>query len=197
MGRSGELAKHKYDKARDAQVAQWTTKKGAVGNTNKTYFSKAVDRCHYQTLIAFMKERSLLPAVAFIFSRNRCNEYAQMLHSIDLTSNDEKAAVRKLFTKYLDSFKGSDRNLPQVLQMQQLCYRGFAIHHSGILPILKELVEILFQKGYVKFLFATETFAMGVNMPARTVVFDSIEKFDGTSRRPMNCTEYIQMAGRA
>ena len=81
--------------------------------------------------------------------------------------------------------------------MQQLCYRGFAIHHSGILPILKELVEIFFQKGYVKFLFATETFAMGVNMPARTVVFDSIEKFDGNKKRNLNCTEYIQMAGRA
>uniref|UniRef100_A0A914ZFP7 Uncharacterized protein n=1 Tax=Panagrolaimus superbus TaxID=310955 RepID=A0A914ZFP7_9BILA len=198
MGRDGEFNMNAYNKAKAAQIAQWSQKKGGpIQNTNKTFFSKAVDRCHYQTLIAFLKEKSLLPAVSFIFSRNRCNQYAEMLYQIDLTTNDEKAAVRKLFTKYLDSFKGSDRNLPQVLQMQQLCYRGFAIHHSGILPILKELVEILFQLGYVKFLFATETFAMGVNMPARTVVFDSIDKFDGTTRRPLNCTEYIQMAGRA
>uniref|UniRef100_A0AC34GPJ4 Helicase SKI2W n=1 Tax=Panagrolaimus sp. ES5 TaxID=591445 RepID=A0AC34GPJ4_9BILA len=200
MGRQsdGKFNMRGYAKAKEAQIAQWSQKKGGpIQNTNKTYFSKAVDRCHYQTLIAFLKEKNLLPAVSFIFSRNRCNQYAEMLYQIDLTTNDEKAAVRKLFTKYLDSFKGSDRNLPQVLQMQQLCYRGFAIHHSGILPILKELVEILFQLGYVKFLFATETFAMGVNMPARTVVFDSIDKFDGTTRRPLNCTEYIQMAGRA
>jgi len=72
-----------------------------------------------------------------------------------------------------------------------------AVHHSGILPIIKEVVELLFQKGLVKILFATETFAMGVNMPARTVVFDSIEKFDGTSKRFLNSTEYVQMAGRA
>jgi hypothetical protein len=77
--------------------------------------------------------------------------------------------------------------------MQELCERGFAIHHSGILPILKEVVELLFQKGCVKILFATETFAMGVNMPARTVVFDSIQKFDGNERRLLNATEYVQV----
>lgn len=72
-------------------------------------------------------------------------------------------------------------------------FSGFACHHSGILPIIKEVVELLFQKGYVKILFATETFAMGVNMPARTVVFDTIEKFDGNQRRPLNPTEYVQV----
>lgn len=81
----------------------------------------------------------------------------------------------------------------QVLQMEELCKRGFAVHHSGILPILKEVVELLFQQGYVKILFATETFAMGVNMPARTVVFDSIEKFDGLEKRTLNPTEYVQV----
>lgn len=77
--------------------------------------------------------------------------------------------------------------------MQELCKRGLAVHHSGILPIIKEVVEILFQKGFVKVLFATETFAMGVNMPARTVVFDTIEKFDGLNRRFLNSTEYVQV----
>lgn len=77
--------------------------------------------------------------------------------------------------------------------MQEHCKRGFAVHHSGILPIIKEVVEILFQKGFVKILFATETFAMGVNMPARTVVFDTIEKFDGSTRRFLNSTEYVQV----
>lgn len=80
--------------------------------------------------------------------------------------------------------------------MQEHCKRGFAVHHSGILPIIKEVVELLFQRGYVKILFATETFAMGVNMPARTVVFDTIEKFDGCARRFLNCTEYVQVWGK-
>lgn len=77
--------------------------------------------------------------------------------------------------------------------MQEHCKRGLAVHHSGILPIIKEVVEILFQKGFIKVLFATETFAMGVNMPARTVVFDTIEKFDGAKKRFLNSTEYVQV----
>ena len=70
--------------------------------------------------------------------------------------------------------QGTDRKLPQVLILTELLKLGIGIHHSGILPILKEVVEMLFQKGWVKLLFATETFAMGINMPARTVVFDNI-----------------------
>lgn len=81
--------------------------------------------------------------------------------------------------------------------MQQLLEIGIGVHHSGILPILKEIVEMLFQERCVKVLFATETFAMGVNMPAKTVVFDSIRKYDGTEQRTLLPSEYIQMAGRA
>lgn len=81
--------------------------------------------------------------------------------------------------------------------MAGLLERGIGVHHSGILPILKEIIELLFQNGVVKLLFATETFAMGINMPARTVVFDSIRKFDGKQFRSLLPTEYIQMAGRA
>uniref|UniRef100_A0A0L8GIW9 Helicase C-terminal domain-containing protein n=1 Tax=Octopus bimaculoides TaxID=37653 RepID=A0A0L8GIW9_OCTBM len=81
--------------------------------------------------------------------------------------------------------------------MEELLKRGLGIHHSGVLPILKEVVEMLFQRSLVKILFATETFAMGVNMPARTVLFDSISKHDGTNFRNLLPGEYIQMAGRA
>lgn len=81
--------------------------------------------------------------------------------------------------------------------MQKLLENGIGVHHSGILPILKEIVEMLFQERCVKVLFATETFAMGVNMPAKTVVFDSIIKYDGLEERVLLPSEYIQMAGRA
>ena len=81
--------------------------------------------------------------------------------------------------------------------MVELTKRGIAVHHSGILPILKESVELLFAKGLIKLLFATETFAMGVNMPARSVLFDSIRKHDGTCVRNLKTSEFIQMAGRA
>ena len=71
------------------------------------------------------------------------------------------------------------------------------MHHSGILPIMKEIIELLFQKSLIKVLFATETFAMGINMPARTVIFDSMRKHDGSRFRQLQASEYIQMAGRA
>ena len=81
--------------------------------------------------------------------------------------------------------------------MMDLCSKGLAVHHSGILPLLKEGVELLFAKGLIKLLFATETFAMGVNMPARTVLFDNIRKHDGKALRNLKTSEFIQMAGRA
>ena len=83
------------------------------------------------------------------------------------------------------------------LRMLPLLQRGIAVHHSGLLPLLKELVELLFQEQLVKVLFATETFAMGLNMPARTVVFTKLSKWDGTETRLMASGEYIQMSGRA
>ena len=91
----------------------------------------------------------------------------------------------------------ADRKLPQVVRTLDLLLRGIGVHHSGLLPIIKEMVEMLFSKGLVKVLFATETFAMGVNMPARSVAFDSIRKHDGTDFRDLLPGEYIQMAGRA
>lgn len=81
--------------------------------------------------------------------------------------------------------------------MRALLRLGIAVHHSGLLPLVKELVEVLFQAQLVKALFATETFAMGLNMPARTCVFASTAKFDGTATRALTSGEYIQMSGRA
>ena len=85
----------------------------------------------------------------------------------------------------------------QVSKVLPMLERGIGIHHGGLLPILKEVIEILFQEGLIKALFATETFAMGLNMPARTVVFSSAKKFDGKDTRYISSGEYIQMSGRA
>lgn len=87
----------------------------------------------------------------------------------------------------------SDRDLPQVLLVSRFLNRGVGVHHGGLLPIVKECVEILFQRGLVRVLFATETFAMGVNMPARSVVFASVEKHDGQKMRTLLSSEYTQV----
>ncbi|KAH9636621.1 hypothetical protein HF086_003439 [Spodoptera exigua] len=127
----------------------------------------------------------------------RCDQNAENLMSVDLTTAKEKGHIRSFFQKCLQRLKEPDRRLPQVIRLQRVLENGIGVHHSGILPLLKEIVEMLFQSGFVKILFATETFAMGVNMPARTVVFDETTKYDGLQRRVLAPAEYIQMAGRA
>ncbi|XP_011863393.1 PREDICTED: helicase SKI2W [Vollenhovia emeryi] len=151
----------------------------------------------WRAFVSHLQSNDMLPVVVFTLSRRRCDMNAATLRNLDLTTAREKHQVHVFFQSNIKHLKGSDRELPQVLMMQELLVKGVGIHHSGILPILREIVEMLFQNGVVKLLFATETFAMGVNMPARTVVFDSIRKYDGNNFRTLYPTEYIQMAGRA
>uniref|UniRef100_A0A8C2T7Q7 SKI2 subunit of superkiller complex n=1 Tax=Coturnix japonica TaxID=93934 RepID=A0A8C2T7Q7_COTJA len=155
------------------------------------------DRAMWHSLVALLQAQGQLPAVAFTFSRGRCDANATALGRIDLSSAAEKGRVRSFVRRCLARLRGGDRCLPQVLQMSELLERGIGVHHSGVLPLLKEVVEMLFSQGLVKLLFATETFAMGVNMPARTVVFDSIRKHDGNNFRDLLPGEYVQMSGRA
>ena len=105
--------------------------------------------------------------------------------------------VEQVFTNAVESLSEDDRRLPQIEHILPLLKRGIGMHHSGLLPILKEVIEILFQESLIKCLFATETFSMGLNMPARTVVFTAVRKFDGSAFRWISSGEYIQMSGRA
>lgn len=144
-----------------------------------------------------LKAKSLLPVVIFTFSKRRCEEYASGLSKTDLCTSLEKSEIHVFIERSLVRLRGSDKLLPQILRMRDLLSRGIAVHHGGLLPIIKEIVEILFARGLVKVLFATETFAMGVNMPARCVVFSGIRKHDGRSFRDLLPGEYTQMSGRA
>ncbi|CAG8624978.1 16736_t:CDS:10, partial [Cetraspora pellucida] len=116
---------------------------------------------------------------------------------IDRSKDDEKRLVKTVFDNAIDVLDVEDRQLPQIKFLYPYLLRGIAFHHSGLLPLLKEIVELLFQEGLIKVLFATETFAMGLNMPARTVVFTDVKKFDGELVRYITSGEYIQMSGRA
>ncbi|XP_010898478.1 helicase SKI2W [Esox lucius] len=179
-------------KERTSKHAQSFGTKNASQNTTPNQ-----DRAVWLSLLHFLSQRQLTPVVAFTFSRTRCDDNARSLATMDLTSSTEKSEIHSFFQKSLSRLRGGDRQLPQIVLMRDLLKRGIGVHHSGILPILKEVIEMLFSRGLVKVLFATETFAMGVNMPARTVVFDSIRKHDGTGFRNLLPGEYIQMAGRA
>jgi superfamily II RNA helicase len=149
-------------------------------------------------LIARLHEKTLLPALFFVFSRKGCERYADSVEHTLLDSSDT-ASVRHILHFHLHRYGEGVTKLPQYHTLTKLLERGIAFHHSGLLPVLKEIVEILFSRGFVKLLFATETFAVGINMPTKTVVFTGYRKYDEVSdgMRMLNTDEYIQMAGRA
>ena len=145
-----------------------------------------------------LKSRNLLPALFFVFSRKETERYADQLKDT-LLDTTEQSAVKHIISFHLHPFITTLEHLPQYNQLLPLLSRGIAFHHSGLLPLLKEIVEILFARGFIKVLFCTETFAVGLNMPARTVVFLDLKKPGNTGQgfRPLRSDEYIQMAGRA
>ncbi|ETV69679.1 hypothetical protein H257_14698 [Aphanomyces astaci] len=155
------------------------------------------DKADWTKFIRLLQDKTLLPVVVFAFSKRMCEESANRLAGMDLSSSSERSEIHVFCAASISRLQGTDQQLPQVLQVRDMLLRGIGVHHGGLLPILKEMVEILFGRGLVKVLFSTETFAMGVNMPARTVVFNGIRKHDGKSFRDLLPGEYTQMAGRA
>ncbi|KAF8603077.1 ATP-dependent RNA helicase [Ceratobasidium sp. AG-I] len=137
------------------------------------------------------------PVIVFAFSKRECEANATQMSKLECNSEEEQEMVQNVFTNAIAALSEEDRQLPQIEHLLPLLKRGIGIHHGGLLPILKEVIEILFQEGLIKVLFATETFSIGLNMPAKTVVFTDVEKFDGRAVRPLSSGEYIQMSGRA
>ncbi|KAK6195918.1 hypothetical protein SNE40_001245 [Patella caerulea] len=193
----GNFLTNGYKKALEAKKERASKRSQNFGAKVNRGANPSQEKNIWLSVIEMLKSKDQLPAVAFTFSKKKIDENAYHLQSLDLTSSSEKNEIHVFFQKSINKLKGSDKSLPQVILMADMLKRGVGVHHSGILPILKEVVEMLFGRGLVKILFSTETFAMGVNMPARTVVFDSIRKHDGTNFRNLLPGEYIQMAGRA
>lgn len=148
--------------------------------------------------IQMFYEKEMLPCLFFVFSRKNCEMYAAKVAG-SLITTSESAAVKHIIDFHLHHYKDNVQVSQQYFNLVSLLERGVAFHHSGLLPMLKEIVEILFAKGLIKVLFATETFAVGLNMPTKTVVFTSYRKYDeeSESMRMLTTDEYIQMAGRA
>ena len=148
-------------------------------------------------LVKMIMERNFAPVIIFSFSKKECEAYALQIGKLDFNTPEEKRLVDEVFQNAMMVLSEEDRGLPQVENVLPLLRRGIGIHHGGLLPILKETIEIMFGEGLLKALFATETFAMGLNMPARTVLFTSAQKFDGKDFRFVTSGEFIQMSGRA
>ena len=148
-------------------------------------------------IVKMIMVKNYNPVIVFSFSKRDCESHALKMSAMTFNDENEKAMVSKVFESALGMLSDEDKKLPQIEHILPLLRRGIGIHHSGLLPILKEAIEILFQEGLIKVLFATETFSIGLNMPAKTVVFTSVRKYDGTGNRWLTPSEFIQMSGRA
>ena len=147
-----------------------------------------------------LRRREFLPAIYFIFSRRGCREALARCatHGFDLTTPAEKATIDELMTQRLEQIEDRDEAALYVdLLDADTLRRGLAMHHAGLLPYLKELVEDLFQRGLIKVVFATETLSLGIHMPARACVVSSFTKFDGRDFMPLTSGELTQLMGRA
>jgi len=143
-------------------------------------------------LVDILNKKDMLPAIYFTFSRKKCDMYMEDCAILNLLSKEEEREVRQTIDEYVkdNPFLANHKNVTYL-------YQGVASHHAGLLPAVKVLTEKLFQKGLIKVVFATETLAAGINMPARTTVISSISKRTDNGHRKLTASEFLQMSGRA
>ena len=192
--------------------------------SNKNKNKKVSTKMSLIKLIKALYREKFCPVIVFSFSKRECEVNALDLYKykplhkskfdakknkkkdegkeqkekiIDFNTDEEKKNIEEIYLKAISKLSEDDQKMPNIQNFLPLLQRGIGVHHGGMLPILKELVELLFQEGLIKVLFSTETFSMGINMPAKTVVFTTLRKFDGEFQRYLGGGEYTQMAGRA
>ncbi len=142
----------------------------------------------------------MLPAIYFIFSRNGCDEAVDQCLDADLrlTSDDEALRIRSIVDEMIEGqLTHDDLKTLHFARFRHALEEGFAAHHAGMVALFKQIVERLFEEGLIKVVFATETLALGINMPARSVVIEKLEKYDGTGIVGLTPGEYTQLTGRA
>ncbi|NCW43120.1 MAG: DEAD/DEAH box helicase [Actinobacteria bacterium] len=174
-------------------------RKASISRHRRGRFSEAQDRLSRADIIEKLANQNLLPAITFIFSRIGCDAAVkQCLHAgLRLTSTAEREEIRSTALKYTQNIAEEDLVVLGFDEWLSALERGIAAHHAGLLPSFKSAVEELFQKGLIKAVFATETLALGINMPARTVVLEKLIKYNGESHVPITPGEYTQLTGRA
>lgn len=150
-----------------------------------------------EEVVLALRRASLLPAIYFLFSRREAEAAAEAAARIRLAHGPTRQRIAAVVEERLSHLAPEDRALGQVKLLSRLLPVGVGFHHAGMLPVLKVLVEELFNAGLLGVVFATDTLSLGINMPARTVVVGGFTKFDGESRRLLTPNEYRQLAGRA
>ncbi len=166
---------------------------------NRKDWSDGGHRLSRAEVVEKLQRESMLPAITFIFSRLGCDSAVRACLSsgIRLTTSEERAKIRATALKYTENITQEDLETLGFGEWLSALERGIAAHHAGLLPSFKSAVEDLFQKGLLKAIFATETLALGINMPARTVVLEKLVKWNGEAHVPVTPGEYTQLTGRA
>lgn len=193
----GKLHEEKFETAMNS-LRPPEVKDGESGVKRRRYLDdKETTASNLEKVIKAAKGKNFVPIIVFSFSKKECELHASRLKQESFNDNEDQDNVNFIFEEAIKVLNDEDRNLPQVRNTIALLRNGIGVHHGGLLPIIKEITEILFGEGLIKVLFATETFAMGLNMPAKTVIFSNIRKFDGKDFRHISSGEFIQMSGRA
>ena len=181
-----------------ASAGQSRKEANRTGNAKGAHRRKLVPPGRVETL-ELLDDRQMLPAIFFIFSRNQCDEAAKSCvdAGVRLTTEAEQAAIRVIIDERLGALDPADLAVLGYDQFVRQLEAGVAAHHAGMVPPMKEVVEACFIEGLVKAVFATETLAVGINMPARSVVIEKLTKFTGEHHEQLTPGEYTQLTGRA
>lgn len=187
-----------YDSSRPFDLLPLLTPDGKLNSKirperrDKNSRAKAKQRNTAKDVISVLHKKDMLPAIYFTFSRKKCDEQMEKCCYLDLITKEEAKEIQKIVEEYLKENPYLEHN-----KHLDYIYHGVASHHAGLLPGWKVLVEKLFQKGLIKVVFATETLAAGINMPARSTVISAISKRTDNGHRMLTANEFLQMSGRA
>ena len=187
-----------FDSSKPTEIIQMFNKDGHLNKKIKPErrefrtSNKKKQKNYTRDVASILHSRNMLPAIFFTFSRKKCDEYMEKCSYLNLVTPDEQRQIREIINDYIEenAFLENNKHIEFLLQ-------GVASHHAGLLPAWKLLVEKLFQKGLIKVVFATETLAAGINMPARTTVITSVSKRTDSGHRMLTANEFLQMSGRA
>ncbi|NLK07972.1 MAG: DEAD/DEAH box helicase [Firmicutes bacterium] len=169
-----------------------------LGRTRHRRKQASVSDTNHLDLISYASRNRLFPCLYFVFSRRGCETNARELAAFaNYLSPHEKETVRITLRRALAEAELTAKDIPGYETWQRQLLRGIGVHHAGLLPFVREITENLLERRLLRVIYATETFAVGVNMPVRTVCFDTLAKHDGQGLRPLSQQEYFQMAGRA
>lgn len=191
-----ELLRHISHRREADRMSDWQPRRRGGPRTGRPRFYRPPPR---PDVIATLDAEGLLPAITFIFSRAGCDAAVQqcLRSSLQLTTEEERAQIAEVIEHRCGDLADADLDVLGYYEWREGLLRGLAAHHAGMLPAFRHTVEELFAAGLVRAVFATETLALGINMPARTVVLERLVKFNGEQHVPLTPGEYTQLTGRA